>query len=1207
MKFSDGVTINRSFESSVNVAYDFGDDSKLNAFIPTISSCDLIEKLTSPAVESNSQRAKILIGPYGKGKSHVVLVALSLLCRRESDAIRGLISRIELVNARLADYLYGYQRSGRRLLPVIITGNTSSLAQSFLIALDEAVTSIGAPEAMPRTNFRQALESIETWRASYPDTYERFSELTGSAPMEFMERLRRFDRKAYDEFLEMYPSLTSGSEFNTFAGMNPVDAYTEVASRIGALGYSGLYIVYDEFGKYLEANIAEARDNDTRLLQDLAERCARSSQNAQMHMLLICHKDISNYIDSKLQQTRVDGWRGVSGRYEHLEMSSEYSESYRLIDAVIGITPKLKKELDGPYRTQITVMRRRYKNQGLFDRSDMKTVLEGCYPLHPVTTYLLPRISEKVAQNERTLFTFLAANERYGFEEATKKLSFGDTVPFVAPSDLYDYFEPLFRKEPPNSPIRAVNESVARALEDVPDEKVAAVAIVKMLGLLYIAQCFSVLPPNEKTISSVLSDFYSPDQMHDAMKTLTVDHPVVRIRRSDEYLQIRANPEIDLEEAVSDEAAKIASKKSVVRLLNELISGRAIYPSRHNNFYEIVRYFSCKFVSADNIEPLLSGEVPYPDRSDGWVIGVVPTRERDNDWIMRAIKSSANAFKGKPECRTILCVSLLGSDVEEDLYRYAAVGSLMQDESFDSVTLDELASLQEDFGKVVREYVDSFFSPEKREAKYFHAGLSFPAQRRSALSDKLSEMCDAAFPHTPRINNEAINKNEPTGTAISARNRILSALCNPTVQPNLGLLGNAQETSIMRSIYTVTGVYEDMATAPKFNEHPNRNDDGTLEAVLVAIDEFAKGATEGDCVSDLYDLLCGGTLGIGMKRGPVILYLAAYLREHKRDITIYRGDEEASLSVDTLIAMDEVPEQYRISYSPWVEAYQGYVTGLATLFEDFYNPSEADPEGFEYVVDAIGRWYLRLPRISKTVNKTYLGNGRSSALPTEIVAFRRVMADGTIGPKERLFDRIPSCLGVTPSDPASVKAMAELKETLDGIMDSTMRAVEEDVRQICGAPHGDRRSTAEIMRDWITSADERIAGRVLGDESEGFLCAVRTECTAGRFSIKRICRAVTSLKIEDWDDKTITRFVDQVREAVASVNKAEESAITADHYTLSFLSEDGETLRTFEKTELSPRAKLLRSTLSSAVDEMGQSITLSEKRQALIEVLEEML
>ena len=52
------------------------------------------------------------------------------------------------------------------------------------------------------------------------------------------------------------------------------------------------------------------------MLQDFAEKCNRSGEY-QLHLMLISHKEISNYIDS-LPKQKVDGWRGISERFLHV-------------------------------------------------------------------------------------------------------------------------------------------------------------------------------------------------------------------------------------------------------------------------------------------------------------------------------------------------------------------------------------------------------------------------------------------------------------------------------------------------------------------------------------------------------------------------------------------------------------------------------------------------------------------------------------------------------------------------------------------------------------------------------------------------------------------------------------------------------------------------------------------------------------------------
>ena len=142
------------------------------------------------------------------------------------------------------------------------------------------------------------------------------------------------EAEAYERFVEVYPDLTSGSVFNPFIGFDIPELYETVAHQVSGKGYSGLFVVYDEFSKYLESSIGTATVNDTKMLQDFAEKCNRSGET-QLHLMLICHKDIANYIDVELPKEKVDGWRGVSGRFLHVQLHNNFSQIYELIAAVL--------------------------------------------------------------------------------------------------------------------------------------------------------------------------------------------------------------------------------------------------------------------------------------------------------------------------------------------------------------------------------------------------------------------------------------------------------------------------------------------------------------------------------------------------------------------------------------------------------------------------------------------------------------------------------------------------------------------------------------------------------------------------------------------------------------------------------------------------------------------------------------------------------
>ncbi len=62
-----------------------------------------------------------------------------------------------------------------------------------------------------------------------------------------------------------------------------METYCEVNRQLKDRGYTGIYVVYDEFGKYLETSISQTSESDMKLLQDFAEKCNRRDE-MQLHL-----------------------------------------------------------------------------------------------------------------------------------------------------------------------------------------------------------------------------------------------------------------------------------------------------------------------------------------------------------------------------------------------------------------------------------------------------------------------------------------------------------------------------------------------------------------------------------------------------------------------------------------------------------------------------------------------------------------------------------------------------------------------------------------------------------------------------------------------------------------------------------------------------------------------------------------------------------
>ena len=114
-----------------------------------------------------------------------------------------------------------------------------------------------------------------------------------------------------------------------------------------------------------------------------------------------------------------------------------------------------------------------------------------------------------------------------------------------------------------------------------------------------------------------------------------------------------------------------------------------------------------------------------------------------------------------------------------------------------------------------------------------------------------------------------------------------------------------------------------------------------------------------------------------------------------------------------------------------------------------------------------------------------------------------------------------------------------------------------------------------------------------------------------RAFIQRLAKAVTFLRIDDWNNDTICVFLRDLKAFKDTVDgfnahkNTDKKGTTS--YEIIFTDADGNKQpKRFDKAEYSKRAKLLLNEMTAHLDEYGQSITEQEKRQVLIELLEKL-
>ena len=1190
------------FQSSVNIAYDLNDDKKLKNYIPTKSALRLLNDILMSTRPDSAERARILIGAYGKGKSHIVLMILSILAKKDLALFEKMMPVVKRENPELYALIQNYYGGSRKLLPVVITGSNNSLSQAFMTALQRTLIENELDDIMPESGYKAAVNVIDMWKKDYPATFDSFCAGLDEDIEAFEQRLLDFDPSAYETFENLYPSMTAGSVFNPFIGFGVIEVYEEVIRGLKSNGYTGIYIVYDEFSKYLENHISESTKNDTKILQDLAEKCNRS-ENEELHLMLISHKEITSYLDRTSKQI-VDGWRGVSERFIHVYLNNNFSQTYEVIASAIQKDEALWETFCREHKKDFESLESRYKDHPIFaDLYDagVDEVIRSCYPLHPVSTFILPRLSERVAQNERTLFTFISAPAKYTLYSFLE--SYGDQeFRTVTPDVIYDYFEPLLKQEVYSGSLHQyyfLTTTILRHLEEQSLES----RIVKALSVTYILEQFEKLAPTKDELVGIYSVEYSPEEIQKAVQNLIEEKYVVYLKRSNNYLRLKDTSGVDVRAEIEKLTEKQAGHIDLKKTLNEANFNNYLFPSRYNDDKDMTRYFAFQFINAEEA----IGDVNWKMKSerikaDGVIFAVFPESDAD---IVKAKQAILQSSIG--QCKNLFVIPTTYKDIAPTIREYEAVKVLRDAAEGDQVLFEDYDIVYEDLRDIIQSYIADFTQPERNRASFVYNGNEVFISRKTALTGLLSDICDELYPHTPVIRSEVINRDELTANTSNSRNKIIAALLRNDLEPNLGLTGTGQEVSIMRSTLVRTGILQEHDGIGYINLEP---DDSDLRYMFSVIRKFIESSKDNPGVSFdvLYEQLETEKMHLGIRKGPIPIYLAAVFHEYKRELIIADSVGEVPITMDTVVQLNASPSLFTLSFMEWDSEKESYVAGVGELFKEYLEPDPAGSNSYESVQRAMRRWYMNLPKYAKNLKQCPNGEKIGKEARKFIQEFRK-----NVTAYELLFNDVPAIYGTGYTD-ATVEGLKDAKAVFDTAMPELIQYLHEDVKSAFmpeeAGELSDDMSLTSVVKDWVDTLPEEVFEQLFTDGTDRCLTVFRQATNDSEELLKNLGKVATGLRIADWDAETVEKFKAQIRKykktAENFVYDQKEKAQRQGNgvYQLSYIDGEGHTvIKKFDKVEESKRGRLLHNSIVSQIKAMGQSISDQEKRQILMEVL----
>ncbi len=1203
------IRTSSGFQYSINIQYDVDNINKISTYIPTDLTVYLLDQLIDSLHDKSSDRARIIVGAYGTGKSHLMAVFSALLRNKlPLDTYDPIIDKIiGSTKQEIADKLKHAINEIGPYLVVFINGNDKNLTQSFSQGLESAIKESGL-KVRPKTAHHEIENIIKSWENDFPATLKSFSyylrEHYKSSLDEFNMLNSNYDSKAFLIFTEIYPLLTSGAKFNPYHLDNIADLYEDVSKRIKTLGYQGIYVVFDEFNKFLEAATKDEKSLDLKPLQDFAEMCNRSEGN-QIHLSLISHQHISQYA-SKLSNDLMNEWRKIEGRFSTFELHHHSSTIYSLISAVIiknsDLWQKfLVKHLD--IKSAFLRLKEKTSFHGLFkeltEQELDEWVIKGCYPLHPCTTFCLPRLSNKVAQNERSIFTFLATNNFYTLGRYLENIN-QEEYNLLTLDYLFDYFSSTIKKQHKDDHIYKTWVQANEAINKLTSSDSTSERIIKALSIVIGIREEQTLPATKQLIKFALTHNDEEEKVIEDAINYLVKEKIIYIRKSDGKIQFFSGSDEDFRAEINNvrNNHKYQAHFHLSSILNEYFTPYPVIANRYNDEFEMTRYFSPIFFSKDEFLKGINWEQELKTRGylDGIIALVITENEEDYYEIINILGRIQHP-------QVLFALTKKRLRISEDAFDYKALRLLQMNQEFLSkspLVEVELKAYLDDFYDNIEEELSSLISPQLNETTYYYMNKEISIKTTANLSQYISTICGMVFDKTPEINNEMINKTNISTNIARAREKVNHNIIIENKEENIGLTGYGPDISIFRSLLKRTGLYYFDEVKQKV-EIQKTASDHKLQAIINEIDCWINKTTKNSkFFIDIYELLRKPPYGV--RPGIIPIVLAISIKDYKETLMIKdKQGMELPFSAELIEKIDKNPHHYSIELEAWEIIKDTYIQGLTKIF------CEANMENMPVstnkiypVATTLKSWFISLPKFAR----------ESKHVNEEAKSLQNALKNPLQDSRQLIFEQLPRSFGahiqeITTEE--NVNALIDKitlgKNYLDNFKDVAIKYLNGEIITLFDNTSTDNGYIA--MLNWYKKLDKTTKYHLFDNTIERFFKLLTTVENDNTTFIEEVAWLITGLQISDWDDNTFTGFIEQLGKIKYTVDSFDQDNPYSNNLIEVRLFDPNNGIQniTFEKTETSPLGQTLQNTLEAQIEAYAESIPINEKRKVLLDLL----
>lgn len=795
-----------------------------------------------------------------------------------------------------------------------------------------------------------------------------------------------FAKKAKYDFVKIVGSYASIVEqfaeiFEVHAIKNQQEnILSEIFHRYYSLDKENkiLFVLIDEFGKFLEFASKHNPEKELYFVQQLAEFC--NNPNHNIVLITTVHQSLESYAYglSRIQQQE---WTKVKGRFREITFNEPVEQLLFLAAEYIQENYEAtasKEEIDKCLK--LTTNTKAFN----FNKDFLEKIASKLYPIDILSANILTLSLQRYGQNERSLFSFLESSDHTGLAKFNHERN-----PFYNLANVYDYLNFNFysfltsRYNPDFSSwvtIRSSIEKAERALIDSPIND--CIKAIKTIGLLNIFSASgSVLDFN--FFSDYLKTTCGVKNPKLVIKDLET-RDIIRYRSHSSRYILFEGTDLDIHSAIVEAGNKLSEVNDITTLLNKYFKFAPVFAKLYSFEKGTPRFFQFKITE----EP--TAEVPQGE-IDGFVNLVFNSKLKVSDVQKRSELQ---------EEAVIYCFFKNSLEIKNLLFEIEKIQKVLEENKEDKVAKRELENIVDSQIRLLNHYItDSIYSGSK-EVKWFFKGEEKKISDKKDFNKLLSQVCSSVYDATPIFKNELVNKHKISSSIHTAKRNYFKALVNDWDKENLGFEDSKfpPEKTIYLSL-----LKENDISPIRENEIEviSIHQESSFFKLWRVSEDFLESAKSVQLkVSELSEIL--KRRPFKLKQGLIDFWIPTFLFLKRDDFAVF-GDNIyiPNLSEENLELIAKYPEKYSIKTFD----IEGVKLDIFNSYRKFLNIATGpkfDNNSFIETIKPFIIFYKQLPEYSKNTKR----------LSPSAIKIRKAIATSK-DPEDTFFEAFPSALGFT--------------------------------------------------------------------------------------------------------------------------------------------------------------------------------------------------